>query len=94
MQNAMTGFTERDMLQDLLMTEKNIVKTYGGFIVETSCENLRGVLNANIKDSVCDQFEIFNSMRDRNYYPVKEAESTDVQQAKTKFTDVKKQMSS
>ena len=85
--------TDKDMLHDLLVLEKDIVKSYASYMVEASCENLRNVLNKNFKDSSGDQFQVFYSMTSRDMYPVKEAPAPEVAQAKKKFTDVSNQLS-
>jgi spore coat protein CotF len=83
-----TALTEKDMLQDILVLEKDIVKTYGSYLIEASCPNLRNILTKNLKDNAGDQYQVFSSMNARNYYPVKEAQEQDVQQAKTKFDEI------
>lgn len=90
MTNAMT---EKDMLQDILVLEKDIVKTYASYLIETSCENLRELLNRNLEDSAGDQFQVFYSMTSRNMYPVKEAPAAEVTQAKKKFGDIATKLS-
>ena len=85
--------TEKDMLQDILVLEKDIVKTYASYLIETSCENLREVLHKNLEDSAGDQFQVFYSMTSRNMYPVKEAPAPEVMQAKKKFADIASQLS-
>ena len=87
------SMTEKDMLQDILVLEKDILKTYASYLTETSCENLRNVLNKNFKDTSGDQFQVFYSMTSRDMYPVKEAPAPEVAQAKKKFTDVSAQLS-
>ena len=47
--SAMREFTEKDLLHDLLTLEKDIVKTYGSFIVEVCCEHLRAYLMTTLK---------------------------------------------
>ena len=85
--------TEKDMLQDILVLEKDIVKTYASYLIEASCENLRDVLNENLRDSACDQFNVFSAMNERNLYPVKDAPQTEVDTAKKKFTGIANQLS-
>lgn len=87
------AMTEKDMLQDILVLEKDIVKTYASYLIETSCENLRELLNKNLEDSAGDQFQVFYSMTSRNMYPVKEAPAPEVMQAKKKFGDIANQLS-
>ena len=88
-----TAMTEKDMLQDILVLEKDLIKTYASFITEASCENLRNVLTKNFKDTAGDQFQVFYSMTSRDMYPVKEAPAPEVAQAKKKFTDINNQLS-
>ena len=90
---TMTQLTDKDMLHDLLVLEKDIVKTYASYMIETSCEKLRNVLNKNLKDSSGDQFQVFYSMTSRNMYPVKEAPAPEVAQAKQKFSGIAQQLS-
>ena len=85
--------TEKDMLTDILVLEKDMVKTYASYLIETSCENLRTVLSKNLKDSAGDQFQVFYSMTSRDMYPVKEAPAPEVAQAKKKFQGVSQQLS-
>ena len=85
--------TEKDMLQDILVLEKDIMKTYASYMTEASCENLRNVLNKNFKDTAGDQFQVFYSMTSRDMYPVKEAPAPEVAQAKQKFAGINNQLS-
>ena len=89
---ASINLTEKDMLQDILTLEKDIMKTYASMLCESSCEKMRGVLQKNLEDNAGDQFQVFYSMTSRNYYPVKEAAEPDVQQAKTKFDGISKML--
>jgi len=81
-------FQEKDLLQDILVLEKDIVKSYGSYLVEASCPNLRDTLDQNMKASADDQFSVFNAMQSRGYYQTKDAPQQEVQQAKEKFGDI------
>mgnify|MGYP001317448311 CR=1 FL=1 len=83
-----TTFKEKDLLQDMLVLEKDIVKYYGSYLVEASCPKLRDTINQNLQDSANDQFSVFNAMQSRGYYPVKDAPEQEVAQAKDKFGDM------
>ena len=39
-----TGMTEKDLMQDLLATEKQVISAYSTGITESSCQNLRNTL--------------------------------------------------
>ena len=84
----MSTFKEKDMLQDLLVLEKDIVKAYGSYLVEASCPKLRDVVSQNLEDTANDQFGVFNQMLSRGYYPVKDAPEQEESQAKDKFGDM------
>lgn len=81
-------FQEKDYLQDMLVLEKDIVKYYGGYIIEASCPKLRTILNDNMQSAANDQFGIFNTMNEKGYYPTKAAPVTEINQAKTKFQGI------
>ena len=91
MTNTLNSLTEKDMLQDILTLEKDIVKTYASYLTETSCENLRELLNNNLEDAADGQFQVFSCMTSRNMYPVKEAPAPEVMQAKKTFGEMSAQ---
>ncbi len=62
--------------------------SYGSFLTETSCPNLRKTLEDNMKTSAADQFSVFNAMQSRGYYQTKEAPQQEVDQAKEKFGNI------
>ncbi|MDR3318890.1 MAG: spore coat protein [Clostridiales bacterium] len=83
---------EKDILQDILVLEKDIVKSYGSFLIESSCPKMRTLLNDNFKQSAGDQFCVFDAMSKRGYYPTKDATDSDVQEAKSKYCGIQKNM--
>lgn len=84
---------EKDMLHDLLVIEKDLVKNYGNYLTEAACPKLRTTLNNNLKGTAADQFTIFSEMTARGYYPVKQAEEQEVTQAKQQFNQILNKMS-
>lgn len=88
----MTGLVEKDILQDILVLEKDIVKSYGSYVIESSCPKLRTLLHNNMKAAAGDQFCVFDAMTTRGYYPVEDAPMQKVEQAKTKFSGIKDKM--
>jgi spore coat protein CotF len=83
---------EKEILNDMLNTEKEIVKLYSTAVTESSCANMRQVLLRNITQTSDDQFNIFNAMVNKGYYQKKDAQDQDVQQAKQKFQQVQSQL--
>ena len=97
-QPNMAGFqqsahwTDEEIISDLLTTEKTMVGFYGTNACETTCQNLRQVLVDNMGKAVSDQYQVFDQMRQRNWYPVKNAPPQEVQDAKTKYSQMKSQI--
>lgn len=83
---------EKEILNDMLNTEKEIVKLYSSAVTESSCANMRQVLMRNITQTADDQFNIFNVMINKGYYQKKDAKEQDVQQAKQRFQQLQSQL--
>ncbi len=86
--------TDQDRLTDLLTGEKYLITSYSAFIPEASCPQLRQVLTTNFTDCVQNQYAVFDQMSQRGWYETKDAPVADVEQARTKFTQLKQQMQS
>jgi spore coat protein CotF len=74
--------TEKDLMHDLLATEKQVISAYSTGITETSCPNLRNTLVTNFKNAQDTQYKIFDTMKQKGWYQLKDAADTDVQKAK------------
>lgn len=77
---------EQDSLSDLLMQEKDIMKVYGTFLPEGSTVKLREIMQKNLDIVAKQQFEVFEAMKEKGYYPVKEAKSQEIEEAKKTFS--------
>ncbi|MCR5809310.1 MAG: spore coat protein [Clostridiales bacterium] len=80
--NGSENLNERELLTDLLHTEKELTKNYAGGCTEASCPELRRILIRNMTECSEDQFSVFEEMRRRNMYNPKDAQSQEVQTAK------------
>ena len=76
-----TQLTEQDMTKDCLYDEKQMLSLYITFLIEAACQNTRGELMRIITESQQVQFEVFNAMKTRGWYPVKQAPMPEVAQA-------------
>jgi|AGTN01.3.fsa_nt_gi Coat F domain. len=75
----------KDSLMDLLMQEKDILKVYASFLPEGSCTELRTILQKNMDAITKEQFTVFEELKSRGWYQVKDAEAAAVNQAKQSF---------
>jgi len=83
-----TGMTEKDLMQDLLATEKQVISAYSTGITESSCQNLRNTLIDNFKNDQNIQYKLFDAMKQKGWYPTKDAPDNEVQQLKNEATQM------
>ena len=84
--------SDQDLLNDMLVQQKQLSATYTTFITEADCPNLRKVLTSNLQDVLNDQYQTFDAMRSKGYYQTKMAPPADVKKAVTQFANVNTQM--
>jgi len=89
--NQNANMTEKELLTDLLNTEKQLIKEYASNTTESACPNLRQVLIDNMIECSQDQYQIFEQMRQRNMYKVKDAPDQEVAAAKQNLQTLKQQ---
>ena len=89
MQGAMA---ESDIMQDMLSSAKALADGYCIQTEETACPQLRQIMMENWSQTVNDQYTIFEAMRTRNWYQVKNAQPQEIQQAKQTFAQEKPQV--
>ncbi|MGL4738301.1 MAG: spore coat protein [Cellulosilyticaceae bacterium] len=78
----MAGFGEKEILTDALDSEKSATCLYNTFANECVHPDLRDTL-LNILDQEHDiQFDVFNAMHARGYYPTPAAEQQKIAEAK------------
>ncbi|MCX7772626.1 MAG: spore coat protein [Clostridia bacterium] len=83
---------EQEMMNDALTTEKEVLKAYGTYITESTCDNLRSQLTKIINDKQQIQFQLYDTMRQKGWYQDKKAQLNEVQNAAQKFQSMKQNM--
>jgi len=83
------NLSEQDLLNDLLNQEKQMVSSYATYLTEASCHNLRKLLSSQLTQTSHDQYQVFEHMRDKGYYQVKDANEKEVQQVKNNFKAIR-----
>ena len=76
---------DQDKMEDLMSEEKYLINSYGTFIPEASCPQLRQVLTRNLNECADNQFAIFSQMSQLGWYPTKDAPQADISAAQEKF---------
>ena len=90
--NNHPNLSEKELMNDLLTSEKQISSAYNVGITEASCANLRQHLTSCLNDTQNIQYQIFDAMKQRGWYQIKKAQPQDVQSAKTKFNQEANQL--
>lgn len=73
--------TDKDLLQDLLVTEKYITSAYDNFANESANPNLRQSVINILNDEHNIQSDIWNTMNQRGWYQVQPAQPQQIQSA-------------
>ncbi|MDK2917616.1 MAG: spore coat protein [Candidatus Petromonas sp.] len=87
-----TVFSEREIMNDLLMSEKQIASAYSTGIIESTCPNLRKTLTMCLDNAQKCQYNVFSATKQRGWYQVKEANFKDIQNAQTKYSKILNQL--
>lgn len=87
------NLSERELLNDILATEKQLLHAYSTYLAEATCPKLRTELNRIITETQQAQFDVYNAMQQKGWYNVKNAQLQEVQQAVQKFQQVQSQLS-
>ena len=75
-------------------TCKQRMSAYSTLIAETTCPNLRTMLQDLFVEAAEDQYAIFDFMHKQGWYPVKQAKQEDITQAKEKAEQLKTSLQS
>ena len=78
-------YEEKEVLQDALYAQKAATSLYNLGANECVNSGLRDTMMDLLEKEHDIQFEVFNIMHDKGYYPTPDAVNNKVQQAKQKF---------
>lgn len=89
----MTKLTEKEILQDVLLCEKFMLSMYDQFSKEASCMPLLDICLDNMEEIFGLQHEIFLAMKEKQYYPVTDAEKQKIDETIKMLKENKKDYS-
>lgn len=90
--NGNTYFGDKEMLEDLLLSEKHLSRSYNDHIPEVACQTLRDILEDILRDTHQIQQAIRKAMVKRGWYKVKNATSQEIEMAKQKFDQLSSEL--
>lgn len=76
---------DRQIMENLLMTEKGICDLYMHGTIESGTQNVNQTFNQALNDSLCMQGDIYTKMSARGWYQSEQAEQQKIQQLKQKY---------
>lgn len=79
------NMTDREYMEDVLLTAKTLTGLYHYATQESSTEQLHNQFKTNLNGSLMMQHNIYNTMQQHGWYPQQQAEQQQVSQVKTKF---------
>ncbi|MFD1020463.1 spore coat protein [Thalassobacillus hwangdonensis] len=87
-----TELNERDLVNDLLATEKYMTGAYSTALNEASCENLYTDIATIFKETQDCQRNLYNMMFKNGWYALEQADQQKMQQSYTQFDGYKNQL--
>ena len=78
--------TEKQILQDSLLSQKQITGSYNIYAGECVNTQLRTTMLDILKDEHCIQADLFSDMQSRGWYKVDQADQQKIQQAKQQLS--------
>ena len=85
MMNTNQTMQEKEIMADLLCSQKFVTSLYNTFCNEASTPAMRSCLSSILQDEHRVQEEIFNEMSNKGYYKVEMAEETKLNAEKQKY---------
>ncbi len=82
------SFDDREMMNDALISQKSLTKTYSIFADECSTPGVRNEFLSILSEEHQIQADVFDEMSKRGWYQIPPAEQTKIDQAKQKFSSM------
>ena len=86
MANNAINMCEKDSLEDMLTSQKQITSNYNLFAGECAHTNLRDTFLGILADEHGIQTELFDELQNRGWYTVKAADAAEITSVRQKFS--------
>lgn len=80
---------DQEILEDILSSQKHATAMYNTYSGECKNTTLQGDMLNILRDEHNMQYSVFQEMEKRGWYKTEQAEQTKVDEAKTKFENIK-----
>ena len=77
--------SEKDIMSDVLASQKNATTLYNTFANECACPSLRSTFLNILDEEHQLQYDVFQVMQKKNWYPTPQADQSKIDQTKQQF---------
>lgn len=78
--------SDRDIMENLLLTTKGVCDLYMHGTLESTTSNIHQAFNTALNDSICMQDNIYKEMQSHGWYSTEQAQQQQINQLKQKFS--------
>ena len=86
--NTNSSFTDREIMDDILSSQKHITDVYKTFSNECTNQQLQTDMLNILKEEHAIQFSVFSEMQKRGWYSPAAAQAQMINETKTKFENL------
>ncbi|MBR3818066.1 MAG: spore coat protein [Clostridia bacterium] len=90
--NTNTCLTDREIMDDILSSQKHITDVYNTFSNECVNQKLQDDMVKILKEEHSIQFSVFGDMQKKGWYNPGAAQAQMIEETKTKFENIAKQL--
>lgn len=90
--NTNSSFTDREIMDDVLSSQKHITDVYNTFSNECVNQQLQSDMVNILKEEHSIQFTVFSEMQKRGWYSPEAAQAQMINETKTKFEGIATQL--
>ena len=87
-----SNFSDREIMDDILTSQKHITGVYNTFSNECVNEKLKNDMVNILNEEHAMQFNVFSEMQSRGWYSPEAAQQQKISQTKTKFENMANQL--
>ena len=90
--NTNSNFTDREIMDDILSSQKHITDVYNTFSNECTNQQLQTDMLNILKEEHVIQFSVFGEMQKRGWYSPAAAQAQMINETKTKYENLANQL--
>lgn len=90
--NTNINLTDREIMDDILTSQKHITDIYNTFSNECVNQNLQDDMLRILKEEHSIQFSVFSDMQKKGWYNPATAQAQMINDTKTKFENISKEL--